>query len=57
MSEDSTLSLSHEERLRVLAQQVEQLAVLNGELFRAKYQLRAEMDAYRELSSSLVIDT
>jgi hypothetical protein len=45
MNEDSTLSLSHEERLRDLSQEVERLTGLVGELFCAKYQLSAEMDA------------
>ena len=45
MNEDSTLSLGHEERLRDLSQEVERLTELVDELFRAKYQLSAEMDA------------
>ena len=45
MNEDSTLSLGHEERLTVLSREVERLNRVVGELVRAEYQQRAELDA------------
>ena len=45
MNEDSTLSLGHEERLTVLSRDVERLNRIVGELVRAEYQQRVELDA------------